>query len=75
MPEDIEKQNSDEPCSDKYQKYISCSYGYKLVCVDDKFCTPFNTHLHEDKVYNFINMIKKGKYSSEVIKNIITKNL
>ena len=75
MPEDIEKQNSDEPCSDKYQKYISCSYGYKLVCVDDKFCTPFKTYLHEDEVYNFINMTKKGKYCSEVIKNIITKNL
>ena len=57
-----------------YQKYISCSYGYKLVCVDDKFCTPFKTYLHEDEVYNIINMIKKGKYCSEVIKNIITKN-
>ena len=21
----------------KYQKHVACSYGYKLVCVDDKF--------------------------------------
>ena len=75
MPEDIEKQNPDEPCSDKLSKIYFLSYGYKLVCVDDKFCTPFKTYLHEDEVYNFINMIKKGKYCSEVIKKIITKNL
>ena len=30
-----------------------CSYGYKLVCVDDKFSKPFKTHLDENAVYNF----------------------
>ena len=28
----------------RYQKHISvCSYGYKLVCVDDKFSKPLKT--------------------------------
>ena len=25
----------------KYQKYIACSYGYKLLCVNDKFSKSF----------------------------------
>ena len=41
---------------------INCSYGYKLVCVDDKFSKPFKTYLGKDAVYNFINnMIEESK--------------
>ena len=29
--------------TNKYQKHIVCSYGYKLICVDDKFSKPFKT--------------------------------
>ena len=29
----------------KYQKHVAGSYGYKLVCVDNKFCKPFKSHL------------------------------
>ena len=36
----------------KYQKHIACSYGYKLVCVDDKFSKPFRENLGKDAVYN-----------------------
>ena len=43
MPEDNGKQNSEESYTNKYQKHIACSYGYKLVCVDDKFSKPFKT--------------------------------
>ena len=48
----------------RYQKHISvCSYGYKLVCVDDKFSKPLKTYLGEDAVYNFINsLIKESTY-------------
>ena len=28
------KQNSEESHTNKYQKHIACSYGYKWVCVD-----------------------------------------
>ena len=39
MPEDNRKQNPEDSYTNKYQKQIDCSYGYKLVCVDDKFST------------------------------------
>ena len=62
MPEDNGKQNSEESYTNKYQKHIACSYGYKLVCVDNKFSKPFKTYLAEDDVYNFINsMIEERK--------------
>ena len=35
--EDNGKQNPNESYTNKYQKHVACSYGYKLVCVDDKF--------------------------------------
>ena len=31
----------DESYRNKYKKHIACSYGCKLVCVDDKFFEPF----------------------------------
>ena len=56
--------------------WLLLAYGYKLVCVDDKFSTPFKTYLGEDTVYNFINsMNKESQYYSDKIKNILTKNL
>ena len=41
VPEDNGKQNLNESYTNKYQKHVACSYGYKLVCVDDKFSKPF----------------------------------
>ena len=43
VPEDIGKQNPEESYSNKYQVLIACNYGYKLVCIDDKFSKPFKT--------------------------------
>ena len=34
---DIGKQNQNVSYTNKYQKHVACSYGYNLVCVDDKF--------------------------------------
>ena len=42
-PENNGKQNPNESCTNKYQKHIVFSYGYKLVCVDDKFSKPFKS--------------------------------
>ena len=42
VPQDNEKQNLNESSTNKYQKHVACSYGYKLVCVDDKFSKPFS---------------------------------
>ena len=64
IPGDNGKQNTDESYVKKYQKHVSCNYGYKLVCVDDKFSIPLNSS--EDAVYSFINsIIKKSKYCSD----------
>ena len=37
VPEDSKMKNSNESYTNKYQRHIACSYGYKLVCVHDKF--------------------------------------
>ena len=60
----------------RHLKNIACSDGYKLVSVDDKFSKLFKKHLSENFVYNVINsMIEESKYCSDVIKNILIKNL
>ena len=76
MPENNGKRNPEETYTNKYQKQIACSYGYKLVCVDDKFSKPFKSYLGKDTVYNFINiMIEESKYCSDVIKKHFNKEL
>ena len=40
MQEDNRKQNPEEFYTNKYQRHIARSYGYKLVCVDDKVSNP-----------------------------------
>ena len=76
VPEDYGKQNPNESYTNKYQKHVACSYGYKLVCVDDKFSKPFKSYLGKDAVYNFISsMIKESKYCSDVMKKHFNKEL
>ena len=75
VPKDHEKQSPNKPYS-KYQKHVACSYGYKLVCVDNKFSKPFKSYLGKDAVYNFIVfnficMIQESKYCSDVMKNVL----
>ena len=55
VPGDNGKQNPEESDTNKYQKQVSCSYGYKLVCVDDNFSKTFKSYLGKDAVYNFVN--------------------
>ena len=74
--EDNGKQNPNESYTNRYQKHVACSYGYKLVCVDDKFSKPFKSHLGKDAVYNFISsMIEESKYCSDVMKKHFNKEL
>ena len=63
------KKNPDESFTNKYQKHVACSYGYKLVQVDNKLSKPFKIYLGKDAVYNLINsVIEINKYCNEVIK-------
>ena len=58
------------------QDDVACIYGYKLVCINDKFSEPFKSYLGEDAVHNFISsMIDESEYRTDVMKNILTKNL
>ena len=76
VPENNGKQNPEEPYTNKYRKHIACSYGYQLVCADDKFSMPFKTYLGKYSVYKSINnMIEESKYCREVIKKHFNKEL
>ena len=76
MPENNRKQNQEENYTSKYQKHIASSYGYRLVCADDKFSKPFKSYLGKDAVYNFIiSIIEESKYCSGVMKKHFNKEL
>ena len=72
MPEDNGKQNRNESYTNKYQKHVAFSFGYRLACVNDKFRKPFKSYLGEDSVYNFISsMMEESKNCRDVMKNIL----
>ena len=48
VPEYNGKLNLGMSYTNKYLKQVACSYGYKLVCVDDKFGKPFKSYLGKD---------------------------
>ena len=76
VPEDNGKQNPEESYTNKYHKDIAYSYGYKFVCVNDKFSKLFKTYLGEGAVYNFINsIIEESKYCSDVMQKHFNKEL
>ena len=60
--------------SKKYQDHISCSFVYKLVCVDDKFTKPIVVFRDEDAVYEFIKAIlKEYQYCKRMNENFNKK--
>ena len=75
MPNNSWKQNPEDFYTSKYQKHIAYGYGYKIVCVNDKFSKSFETYLGEDAVYTFISsMIKESNIVMKWWRNILTKN-
>ena len=76
VPQNDEKQNAEKSYTTKYQKHIACSYGYKVICIDDKFSKPFKTYLCKDAVYNLINSaMEESKYCSYMMKKHFKKEL
>ena len=60
----------------KYQDHIPCGFGYKLVCVDDKFTKPIVVLSCENAAYKFIEAILKVyQYCKKVMKKHFNKNL
>ena len=73
VPEDNVKQNPEESFMNKYQKQIACSFGYKLVCVDDNFSKSSKTYLGKEYLIN--SVIKESKCCCYVMKKYFNKEL
>ena len=62
--------------SKKYQDHISCSFAYKVVCIDDRFTKPIVVFRGENAAYEFIKAIlKEWEYCKKVMKRHFNKNL
>ena len=76
VPENNGKQNPNGSCTNKYQKHIAWSHGYKLICVDDNVIKSFKLYLEKDAVFNFINsMTEESKYCNELMKKHFSRIL
>ena len=74
VPENNGMKNPEKSYTNQYQKHITCRYGYKLLCLDNKFNKPFKTYLGGDIGYSFFNnMIEEGKYCSHTVKKYFNK--
>ena len=53
-----EKQEVDQERTEKLQKHVACSYGYKVVCCyDDRLSNPFKMYRGLDRVSKFFTDI------------------
>ena len=60
--------------TEKYQKHISCSFAYKVICVDDKFGKPVVLYRGKNAISKFIEVIlQEYYYCKKVIKNILVR--
>ena len=56
------------PAQKKYQDHLTCSFAYKVVCVDDRFTKPFVVYRGENAADEFIKAIlKEYKYYKKVM--------
>ena len=62
--------------SKKYHNHISCSFAYKIVCVDDRFSNLIVVFRGENTAYEFISAIlKEYEHCKKVVKKNFYKNL
>ena len=75
VPENNGKQNPDESYTNEYQNYVSCSFGYKLVRVDDLLRKPLKS-IKVKMLFLSLSLIssKKGNIVSRVMKKHVRKN-
>ena len=59
-----------------YQNYITCSFAYKVVCIDGKFSKPIVAFRAKNLAYEFIKAIlEEYKYCKNLMKKHFNKNL
>ena len=62
--------------TEKYQDHISCSFAYKVVCVDNKFSKKVVLYRGKSAAYKLFEVIlKEHKYFKKVMKKHFNKNL
>ena len=60
----------------KYPNHVSCSFAYKVVCIDDRFTKPIVVYRGENAPYEVIKAIlRKYKYCRKVMNKHFNKNL
>ena len=60
----------------KYHEHVSCSYAYKVVCIDDKYSKSIVVYKEVNSAYKFIKAIlKEHKYCKKRMKDEFNKNL
>ena len=60
----------------KYKDHVSCSFAYKVVCVDDRFTKSIVVYRGKNAADEFIKVISKEyKYCKKVINKHFNKNL
>ena len=70
------KRDNGTSSTEKNQNYISCSLGYKVICVDDNFGKTVVLYRGENVVYEFIEVIlKEYNYWKTVMNEHFNKDL
>ena len=60
----------------KNHDHIPCSFGYKLVCIDDRFSKSIVVFRGENDAYKFIKaFLTKCQYCKKVMNKHFNKNL
>ena len=60
----------------KYHNHISCSFAYKVVCIDDRFSKPIVVFSGENTAYEFIKaVLKEYEYCKKLMKKHFNKSL
>ena len=60
----------------KYHEHVSCSYAYKVVCIDDKYSKSIVVYRGVNAAYEFIkSILKEHKYCKKIMKDLFNKNL
>ena len=70
VPQVNRNQAPEDSYTNKRQKHVIQSCGYKLVCVDDKFSSIFKSYLGKDAVHSFID---RRKYCTDMMKKHFNK--
>ena len=70
------KDDADSSLSIKMQSHVPCGFGYKVVCIDDRFTKDVVIYRERDCVNKFIHAIlDKYKYCKGVVRDHFNKNL